>query len=170
MDNTPFVSHDPFIFGEAELTALIKKANGMTAEIQNPPPVTNAAIKQRSKMGDKRLKEAKDELEIYQSYNSFLTPELSVVLMEKMLTCYEQSDSIEATLMKLIVKMWLHGDLAGIEVLMMLSLSEQLARIHAKLGNADAIAAVNALDNLNRNRGGGGNAKSSNSTSAEKKG
>jgi hypothetical protein len=80
---------------------------------------------------------------------------LSVVLMEKMLTSYKQSDSTETTLQALINKMWLHGDLAGIEVQVMLMLSEQLARIHAKLGNNDAIAAVNALEKLNRNRGGG---------------
>jgi predicted DNA-binding protein YlxM (UPF0122 family) len=155
MDNTPFVSHDPFVFGANEFTDFINKGVAMTAEIPKPPAVTNAAIKQRSKMGVKRLKEAEDELAIFKNYNSFLTPELSVVLMEKMLTSYKQSDSTETTLQALINKMWLHGDLAGIEVQVMLMLSEQLARIHAKLGNNDAIAAVNALEKLNRNRGGG---------------
>jgi hypothetical protein len=155
MDNTPFVPHDPFVFGTNEFTDFINKGIAMTAEIPKPPAVTNAEIKQRSKMGDKRLKEAESELAIFKDYNSFLTPELSVALMEKMLTAYKQSDSTETNLMALIKKMWLHGDLAGIEVLIMLTLSEQLARIHAKLGNADAIAAVNALDKLKRNRGGG---------------
>jgi hypothetical protein len=155
MDNTPFVSHDPFVFGANEFTDFINKGVAMTAEIAKPPAVTNAAIKLRSKMGDRRLKEATDELEIFKQYNSFLTPELSVLLMDKMLTAYKQSDTTETTLMALITKMWLHGDLAGIEVLIMLTLSERLARIHAQLGNPDAIAAVNALEKLNRNRGGG---------------
>lgn len=154
MDNTPFVFHDPFVFGETEFTGFISKGIAMTAEIPKPPAVTNAEIKQRSKMGDKRLKEAEDELAIFKEYNSFLTPELSVALMEKMLTAYKQSDSTETNLMALIKKMWLHGDLAGIEVLVMLTLAEQLARIHVKLGNKDAISAVNALEKLNRNRGG----------------
>jgi hypothetical protein len=168
MDITPFVSHDPFVFGEPELAAFLNKTVAMTADIQNPPPVMNAEIKQRSKMGDKRLKEAEAELEIFKSFNSFLTPELSVLLMDKMLTCYKQSDAIEGNMEKLINKMWLHGDLAGIEVLMMLSLAERLARLHAKLGNADAITAINALDNLKRNRG-GATTKSSGDETAKKK-
>jgi hypothetical protein len=169
MDNMPFVSHDPFVFGEAELTAFLSKTSSMTAEIKNPPPVTNAEINKRSRMGDKRLKEAERELEIFQSYNSFLTPELSVFLMEKMLTSYKQSDAIDKNMVKLINKMWLHGDLAGIAVLIMLALAEKLARIHAELGNPDAIAAVNALDSLKRNRGGGGSSKTSGDETSKKK-
>ena len=87
--------------------------------------------------------------------------------MEKMLTCVKQAYAIEANATKLSDKMWTHGEVAGIELMIMLSLSKSLARVFAKLGNPDAIRAVNALDDLKRNRGGG--AKPSGNNPPDKK-
>ena len=76
-----------------------------------------------------------------------------------MLTCVKQAYAIEANATKLSDKMWTHGEVAGIELLIMLRLAEKLARTLAELGNPDAIRVVNRLDNLKRNRGGGGSPK-----------
>ncbi len=159
--DTPFSPHDPFNFEAGAFQNFITQMVSMATVIPNPPPVTNAELKQRARMGDKRLKEAEDELAVFKSFNSFLTTELSVSLMENMMTCYKQSDAIDKNATKLVEKSWAHGDVAGVQLLIILSLSEQLARILAKSGNKDAIAAVNALDNLKRNRGGGSSASKS---------
>ena len=170
MDNTtPFVPHIPFTFKKDEFAAFTQKTVAMTTEIPDSPPITNAEIKKRARMGEKRLKEAEGELKIFQEFNSFLTPELAVPLMAEMLTCVRQSYQIEEDSTKLSAKMWTHGEVAGIDAMVMLSLAENLARLLAKLGNADAIRAVNALDNLKRNRGGGGSKSSGGDTPAEKK-
>ena len=79
--------------------------------------------------------------------------------MGRMYTSVKQAYITEAMTTKLSDKMWDHGEVAGIELLKSLSINEELARVHAKMGNPDAIRVVNRLDNLKRNRGGGGSPK-----------
>ncbi len=157
--DTPFNPHDPFTFEESVHQNLINQMVAMSNLIPTPPPVTNAELKLHSRMGDKRLAEAESEIAIFQTFNSFLTEELRVTLMEAMLLCYKQADSIDKNSSKLTNKAWAHGEVAGMQLLIMLSLAEELTRVLAKSGNKDAIAAGNALDNLKRNRGGGGASK-----------
>ena len=81
--------------------------------------------------------------------------------MDRMYTSVKQAYITEVMTTKLSDKMWDHGEVAGIELLKSLSINEELARVHAKMGNPDAIRAVNRLDDLKakRTNNGGGNSK-----------
>ena len=168
--NTPFVPHDPFNFNEVDFTAFTSKTTAMTSEIPASPPIPNAEINQRSKMGEKRFKDAEEKLAVFREFNSFLSPELGLPLMDRMYTCVKQAYTTEAMTTKLSDKMWDHGEVAGIELMKSLSINEGLARVHAKMGNPDAIRVVNRLDDLKAKRmNSGGNSKPPTDNPTDKK-
>jgi hypothetical protein len=152
--DTPFVPHDTFSFESNQFQLFVDGIIKMSGLIPDPPALTNAELKKKAKMADIREAEATLIVEIFKHCTSFLPPNLAHALMYQKLTSYKQAKLIDTETIALAAALWAHGDLAGAELLIMLSLAEKLANVHAELGNKEAIAALNKLDNLKRNRGG----------------
>lgn len=153
--DTPFVPHDTHSFENKAFEQFVASIVEKTSQIPPPPPITNAELKKKAKMAEVRETDATASVAIFKDCTSYLPPNLAYALMVQKLTAYKQADTIDDTTRALAKAMWAHGDLAGAELLIMLSLAENLTRTFAKLGNPEAIIAGNKLDDLNRNRGGG---------------
>ena len=153
--DSPFVPHDTHSFEDKAFEQFVASIVEKTNQVPPSPPITNAELKKKAKMADARETEATACVAIYKDCTSYLPPNLAHALMVQKLTSFKQANTIDATTLALAKAMWAHGDLAGAELLIMLSLAEKLTRTFAELGNPEAILALNKLDDLKRNRGGG---------------
>ena len=155
--DTPFVPHDTFSFDPVEFTSLIERLDAMIKLIPPPPPITNTEFNKKAKMADIRETESDSVVEIFKNCTSYLPENLAYSLMIQKQTSFKQSKMLDTKTTTLTNAQWKHGDLSGADLLIMMSLAEKLTRVHAKLGNKEAIIAANGLDDLNRKRGGGNN-------------
>ena len=152
--DSPFEPYDTHSFENKAFEQFVASIVEKTNQIPPSPPVTNAELKKKAKMADVREIDATACVAIYKDCTSYLPPNLAYALMVQKLTSFKQADTIDDTTRALAKAMWAHGDLAGAELLIMLSLAENLTRTFAKLGNPEAIIAGNKLDDLKRKRGG----------------
>jgi hypothetical protein len=133
------VLHKTKAFSEPEFTALLGKANEWLDAIPEPDALSNSEMKALAKMGDVKEEDAIAKVESLKVYNSFLPPELLLVVIIAKLASYQQPSLLEAVLTKIINKFWVHGVLGGVDLLKMLALVEKEANNKAAYGNTDAI-------------------------------
>ena len=144
----PLVLHDTKAFPETEFNAFITKAVEWAESIPEPAAITNDEMKKLPKMGDIKEADATLKVEALKKYNSFLTPELALLLFIAKLSSYKQAGILDKVLTVLIDKYWVHGILGGVDVLKMLAVAEVLANGQAALGNSDAINYLNEVENI----------------------
>ena len=142
------VLHQTASIPETEFNGFIGKFDEFSAQIPAPAAVLNSELKHLAKMGDKKEADATAKLEALKKYNSFLPPQLSLLVMLDKLRAYKQSNTTDAKLTKIIDKAWTNGILGGIDLIAMLTLVDNMAETSAALGNDDAINYYNELEKI----------------------
>jgi hypothetical protein len=142
------VLHQTASIPTEEFNGFIGKFDEFAAQIPTPGAVLNSEVKHAAKMGDKKEADATAKLEALKKYNSFLPPQLSLLVMLDKLRAYKQSNTTDAKLTKIIDKAWTNGILGGIDLIAMLTLVDNLAETSAALGNEDAINYYNELEKI----------------------
>lgn len=163
----PLALHETKAFPEAEFNAFMTKAEEWAESIPEPDAITNDEMKKLSQMGDIKEADATLKVQALKRYNSFLTPQLALVLFIAKLTSYKQAGTLEKVLTVLIDKYWVHGILGGVDLLKMLAVAEILATGHAALGNSDAINYLNEVEKIKATRA-KANKKAASDTTATK--
>ena len=144
----PLVIHETASFEDAVFDAFAVQLEQFLAQIPEPAAVPSKEVKAAAKVGDVKEANATAKLDALKKFNSFLPPQLALMVMLSKLRSYKQADKLEALLTDIIDKMWAHGTLGGIDLLAMLSLVDSIADTSAALGNSDAIKYLNEVEKI----------------------